>query len=109
MLIYGTNRKNAVKKLKTTSTMTTTTATRPLYEIAKEIKNDWRDKTGKPNVYFGAKPYLDAMQTLDKVSDNYGMDSGKSIVLYFLANAQTWRGDNAKRIKAELKKLAGVK
>jgi hypothetical protein len=31
------------------------------------------------------------------------------MVLYFLANATTWRGEDAKRIKAELKKLAGVK
>lgn len=33
----------------------------------------------------------------------------RSIVLYFLSNATTWRGDDARRIKAELKKLAGVK
>jgi hypothetical protein len=78
---------------------TNTTNARPLYEIAKEIKKDWK------NVYFGAKPYLDAMATLDKVSDNYGWDSGKSIVNYFLANAATWRGDTAKRIKAELKAM----
>jgi hypothetical protein len=78
---------------------TNTTNARPLYEIAKEIKKDWK------NVYFGAKPYLDAMATLDNVSDNYGWDSGKSIVNYFLANAATWRGDTAKRIKAELKAM----
>jgi len=78
---------------------TNTTNARPLYEIAKEIKKDWK------NVYFGAKPYLDAMATLDKVSDNYGLDSGKSIVNYFLSNASTWRGDTAKRIKAELKAM----
>ena len=78
---------------------TTKVATRPLYEIARDIKNDWK------NVYFGAKPYLDAMATLDKVSDNYGWDSGRSIVNYFLANASTWRGDTAKRIKAELKAM----
>ena len=77
---------------------------RPLYEIAKEIRQDWGAK-----VYFGAKPYLSAMATLDKISDNYGADSGKSVVLYFLSNASTWRGETAKRIKAELKKIAGIK
>lgn len=77
---------------------------RPLYEIAKEIRQDWGTK-----VYFGAKPYLSAMATLDKISDNYGADSGKSVVLYFLSNASTWRGETAKRIKAELKKIAGIK
>ena len=80
-------------------TNTTKVATRPLYEIARDIKKDWK------NVYFGAKPYLDAMATLDKVSDNYGWDSGRSSVNYFLANASTWRGDTAKRIKAELKAM----
>jgi hypothetical protein len=77
---------------------------RPLYVIANEIRKDWGTK-----VYFGAKPYLEAMQTLDKPTDSYGYDSAKSIVAYFLANAGTWRGDKAKAIKAELKKLVGIK
>lgn len=71
--------------------------TRSLSTIAKEIKRDWT----KP--WFGAVPYLNAMQTLDSVNDRYGMDSGDSIVRYFLANAGTWKGETARRIKAELK------
>jgi hypothetical protein len=78
---------------------TTKTATRPLHEIAAEIRKDWK------NIYFGAKPYLDAMATLDSVENSYGWDSGKSIVNYFLGNAGTWRGETAKRIKAELKTM----
>lgn len=78
----------------------TTTANRSLSEIAREIKKDWGAK-----IYFGAKPYLDAMLSLDSVDDNYGWDSGKSIVRYFLSNASTWRGETAKRIKAELKAM----
>ena len=81
----------------------TTTATRPLSVIANEIKKDWK------NVYFGAIPYLMAMECLNSINDNYGMDSAKSIVLYFLSNASSWRGEKAKAIKAELKKMAGVK
>ena len=73
--------------------------TRPLYEIANDIKRDWT------NVYFGAVPYLRAMESLDKVTDNFMFDSGKSIVLYFLSNATGWRGDTAKRIKKELKDM----
>jgi len=72
---------------------------RPLYTIAAEISRDWK----KP--YFGAVPYLQAMSTLDSVDDNYIHDSGKSIVLYFLSNATTWRGETARRVKAELKAL----
>jgi hypothetical protein len=76
---------------------------RPIYEIANEIRADW----SKP--YFGAVPYLEAMETLKSASDNYYYDSGKSVILYFLANASTWRGDVAKRVKAELKQTVGIK
>jgi len=79
---------------------TTKVATRPLYEIAREIKNDWK------NVNFAAKPYLDAMATLNSINDMYMFDTAKSVVLYFIANAATWRGETAKRIKAELKAMA---
>ncbi len=72
---------------------------RPIYEIAREIRADWK----KP--YFGAVPYLDAMRSLNKITDDYGADSGISVVLYFLANAGTWRGEVAKRVKSELKAL----
>ncbi len=83
--------------------MATTMATRPLYEIAHEIRRDWK------KVYFGAVPYLDAMAQLSSIGDMYGCDDAKGIVLYFLANAQTWRGETAKRVKAELKRMAHVK
>ncbi len=72
---------------------------RPVHEIASEIRADWKF------VYFGAVPYLDAMSTLDSIEDNYIFDSGKSVVLYFLSNASTWRGETARRIKAELKSM----
>ena len=76
-----------------------TMTTRPLYEIARDIRKSW------PNVWFGAKPYLEAMSSLDKITDNYGFDSGKSIVLYFLSNAAQFKGEDARRIKAELKAI----
>lgn len=73
--------------------------TRSLFTIASEIKKDW-----KP-VNFAAVPYLDAMGTLDSINDNYILDSGKSIVAYFLGNAGTWRGEVARRVKLELNKM----
>lgn len=76
---------------------------RPLHVIASEIEKTW--KKVSPH----ARPYLDAMFTLNDISENYHYDSGVSIVLYFLSNATGWRGDDAKRIKAELKAMAGVK
>lgn len=72
---------------------------RPIHQIADEINGDWN------NVYFGAKPYLQAMYSLNTVNDSYYSDSARSIINYFLANASTWRGETAKRIKKELKEL----
>jgi len=76
---------------------------RPLCVIAAEIRRDWH------NVYFGAVPYLRALGEMNQVVDGYHHDSGKSVILYFLSNATSWRGATAKRIKAELKQIAGVK
>jgi hypothetical protein len=73
--------------------------TRSLRVIAQEIRSDWK------KVYFGAVPYLDAMSTLDSIEGNYYFDSAKSIVRYFLSNATTWRGDVARRVKAELREM----
>lgn len=72
---------------------------RPLYEIAREIRKAWT----KVSPY--AEPYLEAMESLNTINDNYYFDSGKSVVLYFLSNASTWRGEDARRIKAELKEM----
>lgn len=76
---------------------------RPLYVIAKEIRADWK------NIFYGAVPYVDAMREVNSIEDRYFADSAKSIVLYFLSNASTWRGETARRIKKELKQIVGVK
>lgn len=74
---------------------------RPLYVIAQEIRKTW------PKVYFGAEPYLAAMECVDRITDYYGCDQAKDeIIPYFLANAGTWRGPDARRIKAELKAMS---
>lgn len=73
---------------------------RTLRAIAGEIQRDWGDK-----MYFGAVPYVRAMRSLEKVTDKYGQDDGDDIVAYFLANARSWRGETARRIKTELKEL----
>ena len=80
------------------------TTNRPLYVIAAEIKADWGAK-----VNFAAKPYLSAMSGLTNVDDTFGCEDGKTQVLYFLSNAGQWRGEVAKRVKAELKKMVGLK
>lgn len=72
---------------------------RPLYQIAGDIRAHW------PNVKYSAKPYLDAMGDLMDITDRYGFDDASSVVRYFLANATGWRGEDARRIKAELKAM----
>lgn len=77
---------------------------RSLETIAREIESDWSTKGKGVSPY--AAPYLDAMKSMIVITDNYFQDSGVSIVLYFLANAQSWRGDTARRVKAELNAMA---
>lgn len=72
---------------------------RNLYDIAAEIRRDWK------KVNFAAAPYLSAMSTIGDIGENYGWDTGKSIVRYFLSNASTWSGETAKRVKAELRSM----
>ena len=66
--------------------------------IAAIINKDWK------NVYFGAVPYLHAMECLNDINEHYGADTGSSVVAYFLANANPWRGPVAREIKKELNK-----
>lgn len=79
------------------------TGPRLIRDIAREIFKLW------PNCYFGARPYLMAMMSLERIGDHYGADDAKGIIAYFLSNAQTWRGADARRLKAELKAIAGIK
>ena len=69
-----------------------------LSDLARVIGSDWK------KVNFAAVPYLNAMFSLSTLNDKYGCDDGRSIVAYFLANAQTWKGPIAKAIKSELNK-----
>ena len=72
---------------------------RQLADIATEIVQTWRP------IHYAAQPYVDAMLRLGTLRESYGADDARGIVLYFLSNARTWRGDDAKRIKAELNRM----
>lgn len=72
--------------------------TKTISDIAATIFSDW--KTVSPS----ARPYLDAMLDLLTIKDQYGADTGYSVVVYFLSNASGYRGETAKMIKAELKR-----
>lgn len=72
---------------------------RPIYDIGCEVFGTWA------NIAPSARPYLDAMISLDQIEGMYGLDTASHIVVYFLANAQSFRGPDARRIKAELKEI----
>ena len=72
---------------------------RPISQIARDISIDWQ------NVKYSAKPYLNALSQLHDVNDRFGFDDAKSLIRYFLANASSYRGENAKKYKSELKAL----
>jgi len=71
-------------------------------EIAVLISKDWK------NVNYAARPYLDAMFSLQSASDTYVNDNARSIINYFLNNASTWRGETAKEVKKKLKTLVNA-
>jgi hypothetical protein len=68
-------------------------------EIAHAIAKDWK------NISPYAKDYLNAMKEIRDIEGAYYADSAKSVVLYFLANAGTYRGENARAYKALLKEM----
>ena len=70
---------------------------RAINVIAQDIKIEWK------TVNYAAKPYLYAMYELTDKNSRYGYDSAEGIILRFLGNASTFRGQRAKELKAELK------
>jgi hypothetical protein len=78
---------------------------RPLYEIAQEIRQTWKKSISGTDINYAARPYLDAMASLDKTTDSYFLDNADQIIRYFLCNATSWRGDKAREIKKELNSM----
>jgi hypothetical protein len=80
---------------------------RSLSTIAGEIMGSpWY----RSNSSIYARDYVEAMSRLNKITDQFFADTAESVVRYALSNLTTWRGDQARAIKAELKDLLkGVK
>ena len=82
---------------------------RTFSDIAAEVLNLWKAKYGNnlPWSLKCARPYLQAMIECDTTDKNaaYYAETVESVVIYFLANITNWRGNDAKRIKAELKEM----
>jgi len=79
--------------------MTENKAPRPLHKIADEIMRKWRNPAN------AAIPFINAMTYLATMDDRLGHEDAEDIVLRFLDNASGWRGEDARRIKAELRAM----
>lgn len=75
--------------------------TRLLNEIAQEIQSEISGKSW----YLYAQDYVEALLKLETIEDQYYSDTAASVVAYLLANLQSWKGDKARAIKAELKAI----
>jgi hypothetical protein len=73
---------------------------RPLAEIAGEIKRDWDERMNEVAV-----PYVEALGKLRFPNQCYGAETGADMIRGFLNNARAWRGDTARRTKAELRAI----
>jgi hypothetical protein len=70
---------------------------RPISQIAADIKKSW------PRVPNCAKVYLNALEALNDKNSKFGLDTAPSLINYFLCNASTFKGEQARSLKAELK------
>jgi|TARA_R110000823_G_C15549663_1_gene459164 hypothetical protein len=71
---------------------------RTIGDIAEEISSDWTPR-------YPGNAYIKPMMYLGSIDDRYYQESARSIVLGFLSTAGGWRGDTARRVKAELRSI----
>lgn len=79
--------------------------TRPVNKIAAEVDVIFRQLKQQSNPFWvtSARPYVSAMLTMESFKGYYGIDSGIDIGKRFLVNTQAWRGEDARRIKDEIR------
>lgn len=79
---------------------------RPINALAAATLADWGpaplSKKAVKTYQVHAMPYVQAMLTLTRISDHYGLDDAEDIILRFLTNAANWRGEVARQVKLEL-------
>jgi len=76
-------------------------SSKTINEIGFLIERSWI------NPFYGAIPYMKAMQRI--VNGAFYQDDEETIILYFLSNARTWKGETAREVKKELKRRVNIK
>lgn len=69
-------------------------------EIVRTIRADWR------NPYFGAVPYLDALEGLTTWDCTVEFEHARALAPYLLNNLRTWKGEVARTVKAQLREVS---
>lgn len=67
-------------------------------ELAVLIEKNWQ----KSSPY--AIPYIEAMHSHNTLKDKFYAETAENIIMYFLCNAATWRGETARLVKSELRR-----
>jgi hypothetical protein len=76
---------------------------RDLNVIAAEIIDIINLNPKRPNYIAWSMPYLNGLLNCRSINDFFWMDSARDLVVYALSNLSAWKGDDARRLKAELK------
>ena len=69
-------------------------------EIVAAIRADW----ARP--YFGAVPYLDALEAVPTWDTRIGFETARDVAPYLLSNLRTWKGETARTVKAQLQEVS---
>lgn len=83
--------------------MTNTTTLRPLHAIGREMVPLLRALPESHMARWAGLAQAEPICSLSTIHDAYGADSGQYVVACLLGNITGWRGEDAKRIRTELK------
>ncbi len=76
---------------------------RPLNQIGREMVPLLRALPESHMARWAGLAQAEPLRSLETIHDNYFEDSAQYVVACLLGNISGWRGDDAKRIRAELK------
>lgn len=80
------------------------------FEILAHMYEALRTHPGKTPTWVAyAKPYVKALSYCPSVDSTYGLEDARGIALYALSNLTSWRGEHARRLKADLKLTFNIK
>lgn len=86
---------------KTTTARSVNAGPRTIKAIVSDVITTWGDKL--PTVGYAAKPYLEALTTVETTEEYYGDDKAEHLLRYALSNMAQFKGQRARELKEELR------